>query len=190
MVRFHPRAPCMPPFHGWDAALRTLTARVRVLPAVPTDGSRSGDQPGLQNRACEVRLLGDLRQPCLGSSTVEHLDFSTLARDRAGERSLPLMTGWLRVRLLPEAPSVLRRPLCSGAECRPHTPEVTVRLGQGVLARSWCNQADTRVRETRGQTTHEGSTPSDRTSLRWLELEYTPVSEIGARKGVRVRVPP
>lgn len=25
----------MPPFHGWDAALRTLTARVRVLPAVP-----------------------------------------------------------------------------------------------------------------------------------------------------------
>ena len=30
-----------PPFHGWDAALRTLTARVRVLPAVPHE-SRSG----------------------------------------------------------------------------------------------------------------------------------------------------
>ena len=55
-------------------------------------------------------------------------------------------------------------PLAQEFERWPHTPEVTVRLGQGV--------------------------PDERHMLRWLELEYTPVSEIGARKGVRVRVPP
>ena len=38
------RTAAMPPFHGWGAALRTLTARVQVLPAVPhrTYGLRSG----------------------------------------------------------------------------------------------------------------------------------------------------
>jgi hypothetical protein len=46
-------------------------------------------------------------------------------------------------------------PLGSGAERRPHTPEATVQLGQGVPM----------------------------VLLRWLELEYTPVSEIGAPCG-------
>jgi hypothetical protein len=67
LVRFHPRARTharMPPFHGWDAALRTLTARVQVLPAVPlTPRVAVWDQPGLQNRAGGVRSLGDLQMP-------------------------------------------------------------------------------------------------------------------------------
>ena len=41
MVRLHPRART-PPFHGWDAAVRTLTARVRVPPAVRVMGRGPG----------------------------------------------------------------------------------------------------------------------------------------------------
>lgn len=45
--------------------------------------------------------------PGTDSSTEEHLDFSPLARERADEKSLPLITGWLRVRILLEALDVL-----------------------------------------------------------------------------------
>jgi hypothetical protein len=56
MVRLRPRVPTdehhEPPFRGWDAALRTLPARVRVLPVVPRWPRRANarTRPGIRLR--------------------------------------------------------------------------------------------------------------------------------------------
>ena len=90
----------MPPFHGWDAALRTLTARVQVLPAVPHQLCR---QHGLRS----------------GTSLVSKTGRAGFDPSAACQR-------------VPSEAPRFRCPLGSAAERRPHTPEVTVRLGQGV----------------------------------------------------------
>lgn len=116
------------------------------------------DQPGLQNRAGGVRSLGSLPATCLGSSTVERqAGFSFLARFRAGERSLPTLTGKVRVQVPSEAPT-FTCPLGSAAERRPHTPEVTVRLGQGVPTMRF-HAAVVQTRQTHGFEKPAGASP-------------------------------
>src|SRR6185503_5404147 len=94
MVRFHPRAR-EPPFRGWDAALRTLTARVQVLPAVPHDTRVAvWDQPGLQNRAGGVRSLGNLRFASV-AQRIERQNRFLIPRPVPGRREIvtPLVMG-------------------------------------------------------------------------------------------------
>ena len=111
----------MPPFHGWNAVLRTLTAKVQVLPAVPptTHGLRSGTS--LVSKTGRAGFDPSAACECLGSSIGRaSTDFSFFVRLRAGGRSLPIANWRMQVRILSGAPlHALHAPLAQQLSAGP-----------------------------------------------------------------------